>query len=307
MERSFLRRLPFLAVAAMLAIALGAGGAARADTVVHDGWGVTNLIGGPGCSAPFNAIQFNATRGPTDGGPPMEGNQILAQSDVDYTNSVFNCFESATWTSNGTGRRAAKIRGVYMNPNPTSLDDFYLPIPRALTLRDLTLDNVDLDYDNEKLNLRPVSGNSSLTLKNGSLNGLNIPGFWNNAVLTLTASGSSSIKGWTGPVESGTALSVLPGGTLTFDSCGDMTQTRVTASLFFRQPLGNTATVDGGTLRLFTSWVTFGDVNRDPSRPERDSNMTFKNGAALELAGDQGKLEADNFAFVNSAVRMGTS
>ena len=208
----------------MAVLALCGRSAAQADTLVHDAWGNTNLIGGPGCSTPFNAIQLNATRGPLDGTPPSQGNLILAESDVVYTQSVFNCFESSTWTSNGTGRRAAKITGVTLNPNPTSLYDLYLPVPRVITLRDLTLDNVDLDYDNQDLNLRPVSGNSSLTLMNGSLAGLNMPGFWDPARFTLTASGNSTIKGWTGSVGSGTSLNVLPGGTLTFDGCGSSSE-----------------------------------------------------------------------------------
>ena len=301
--RSADRRLISSAIAAVLALSVAS--AARADTAIHDAWGNSNLIGGPGCNAPFNAIQLDATRGPADGSPPFQGNLILALSDIVYTNGPFNCFESSTWTSSGTGRRAAKITGVTMNLNPTSVDDLYLPIPRVITLRDLTLDNVDLDYDNQSLGLQPATGDSSLTLRNGSLTGLDMPVFWNPARLTLTASGTSSLKGWTGAASSGTALSVLPGGTLTFEKCGDMNQTIVTSSLYFDQVLGNTATVDGGTLRLFTSWVTFGRNFRDPAHPERDSNMTFQNGAALELAGDRSILEADNFFFLGSAVRVG--
>ena len=287
--------------AAAVAFALGGLGTARADTYIHNAWGNSNVIFGPPCNnPPASALQFNATRNPTDGNPPLQGNKLLMLSDASYTQPTFNCVESTTWTSTSAQRKAATVDGVYYNPNPTSVDDVYLPIGRSITLRDLTLQNVDLSTETVDFNFRPVSGDSSLTLNNGSLTSLSRPGFYLHAHFTLTASGDSLIKDWTGRIESQTTLNVNPGATLTLDWCGNMNATLVTSSMYFGQ-IDNAATIDGGTLRLQQSYVTFGTSAFDPAHP---SKMTFKNTARLEVTGDRSTLVADEFDFINSTLML---
>jgi hypothetical protein len=290
----------WLAAAIVAVIVLGGLGTARADTYVHDAWGNSNLIFGPPCSSPHDALQLNATRNPTDGNPPIQGNKLLMLSDATYTQPNFNCVESTTWTSNSAQRKAATVDGVYQNPNPTSVDDLYLPIARSITLRNLTLQNVDLATDTVEFDFRPVSGDSSLTLDNGSLTTLNIPGFYVPAHFSLTASGASRIHGWTGRIASQTTLNITPGAALTLDWCGDMNATLVTSSMYFGA-MDNAATIDGGTLRLQQSYVTFGSSAFDPAHP---SKMTFKNAARLEVTGDHSTLVADEFDFIISSLML---
>jgi hypothetical protein len=132
-----------LTVAAVLA--LGGLGAAHADTKVSNAWGTLSHVNGADCNTPNNALQLNATRTPAEGTPPYNGNVILATDDVTYWYPNFNCWESTTWTTNGTGRKVARITGVEENPNPTSIYDFYLPHPRDIKLRILAIQDVDLD------------------------------------------------------------------------------------------------------------------------------------------------------------------
>lgn len=294
-------RRQWLVATLAAALALGGMSAAQASTYVHDAWGNSNLIFGPACNnPPASALQFNATRNPTDGTPPLQGNKLLMLSDASYTQPAFNCVESTTWTSTSAQRKAATIDGVYENLDATSIDDFYVPIERAITLRNLTLQNVDLSTETVDFNFRPVSGNSSLTLDNGSLTTPRRPGFYLPAHFTLTASGDSLIRGWTGRIDSQTTLNVTPGGKLTLDSCGKMNADHVTATMYFAQ-IDNVATIDGGTLRLQQSYVTFGASSFDPDHP---STMTFKNSAKLEVTGDNSTLVADQFDFINSTLML---
>ena len=298
-ESNLRRQWRVAAIAGVLA--LSGVSTAQADTYVHNAWGNSNVIFGPACNnPPASALQFNATRNPTDGNPPFQGNKLLMLSDASYTQPYFNCVESTTWTSTSAQRKAATIDGVYENPNPTSIDDFYLPIQRSITLRNLTLQNVDLSTETVDFNFRPVSGDSSLTLNNSSLNTLNRPGFYLPAHFNLAASGDSLIRGWTGRIDSQTTLNVTPGGKLTLDWCGNMNASLVTSSMYFAQ-IDNAATIDGGTLRLQQSYVTFGASAFDPAHP---SKMTFKNAARLEVTGDNSTLVADAFDFINSTLML---
>ena len=74
----------------------------------------------------------------------------------------------------------------------------------------------------------------------------------------------------------------------------------VTSTMYFGE-IDNTATIDGGTLRLQQSYVTFGSSAYDPAHP---SKMTFKNAARLEVTGDNSKLVADEFDFINSTLML---
>lgn len=276
------RRWPVLALVA--ALALGSVGVVLAATGHTTAYGLITTM----MNDAFDGIQLTTVP------PATHQNLVYVNTDVQYDLTGQHTWESATWVSPAGQHYPASLLGTDWSTAPME--------GRYIQLRNLTVDHTDLDAQNVQFRFHPVSGDTSLTLNEGSLTSLNIPGFKADSVITLTASGNSSIEGWTGSVESGTALNVLPGGTLTFERCGDMSQTLVTSSLFFRHPLGNTATVDGGTLRLLTSWMTWGKGAVDPAHL---SNMIFKNGAVLDLTGDRSILEADNLDLLGATVKVG--
>ena len=286
-------------------LALGGMSAAGATTLIHNASGTNNSI----VCAGNDALQLNATRNPGEGGPPFAGNTLLILSDVTYWYPYYPCWESTTWTSNGTGRKAAKVSGAYMNPDPTGLDDLYLPTDRFIKLRNLTIDNVDLDYDNLALwfftsGAVTPAPDMSLTLTNGSITGFNPPhAFDSRANFKLTATGDSSILNW--PVKlkvsSPTTLNVSGAGSkLTFFRVGQFFGSYMN-SLFFDNT-NNTALIDGATLKLDQSSITFGDPH--PSNNQYGP-MTFQNNATLELAGPETKLESGNVFFTNSSLKLG--
>lgn len=296
---------PTLPLGLALLFLLAGIGTAQATTLIHNAWGTNYSIACP----TDNALQLNATRNPGEGGPPFAGNTLLLLSDVTYWYPDYPCWESTTWTSNGTGRKAAKVSGAYMNPYPTSLDDLYLPIERFIKLRNLTIDNVDLDYDNTALwftlpDLTPQP--ISLTLNNGSLTGVNPPSFVAIAPLTINASGNSQL----GPlwerktIDSQTTLNVTSGSTLKLFRLGNQHGSTTQDSWYFRS-LGNVATIDGGTLHLDESFVTFGKSVVAPG--EVRGKMTFQNNALLNITNDRGNLKSGDLFFVDSRLNLGSA
>jgi hypothetical protein len=174
---------------------------------------------------------------------------------------------------------------------------------RYIQLRNLTIERADLDAQNVEFRFIPESvppGNISLTLKDGSLSSLNIPLFKSDAPFTLTATGSTLLKGWTGRIGAQTTLNVNPGATLVFDHCGQKNATLVTSTMYFSHP-DNVATIDGGTLRLQDSNVTFGSAFWDEPHVSR---MTFKNSATLDLRGERPKLVVDDVDFNHSSLTL---
>jgi hypothetical protein len=243
-------------------LALGGVSVAQADTNIKDARGTNTHINNSNCNSPFDTLQLNATRTLAEGTPPYNGNVILAMSDVTYWYPFNNCWESTTWTANGTGRKTAKVTGVQENPNPTSVADFYLPADRFIKLRNLTIDNVDLDYDNIDLRLY-TSGlvtpapDISLTLNNGSITGVNPPSFYSQSNFRLTATGDSTISNWWTrvSVQSPTTMNVTGSGSrLTFFRVGQPKATYSDALYF--HGTSNTALIDGATLKLDQSTLT---------------------------------------------------
>jgi ribosomal protein S11 len=301
---------PWPSLGIMALLTFSSFGNAQADTKVSDAWGTLGHVGGITCTnPPNNALQLNATRTPAQGTPPYNGNTILATDDVTYWYTGFNCWESTTWTSNGTGRKPARITGVKLNLDP-AIPELYLPYPRDIKLRQLTVQDVDLDYDNNSLQFtlpdltpQPIS----LTLNNGSLTGVNPPSFVGLAPLTITASGNSQI----GPlyerktIDSQTTLNVTSGATLNLFRLGNQHGSTTADSWYFRS-LGNVATIDGGTLKLDQAYVTFGKNAGLPPGPGQYGKMTFQNNALLDIVGEKGQLDSGDFFFVNSAVNLGS-
>lgn len=63
----------------------------------------------------------------------------------------------------------------------------------------------------------------------------------------------------------------------------------------------NVATIDGRTLRVKDSWMTFGSNFLDPAHY---GTTTFKNSATLDVSGEVAKLTADNVDFSHCSLVM---
>ncbi len=289
------RRLPtaLLTLALAAALALGGMNLARADENKAPASGLISWIG---TQNPIYDALWLVMGDPAN--PSVHNNLIYVNMDMQYNLPSYGQWESATWRpaqTFPTQRFPASLLGTDWATDPI--------VGRYIQLRNLTIERADLDAQNVKFRFSPFSvpaGNTSLTLNNGSLTSLNIPGFNANALFTLTASGDSLIHGWTGRIASRTTLNVTPGAKLTLDWCGNMNADLVTSTMYFGE-IDNTATIDGGTLRLQQSYVTFGSSAYDPAHP---SKMTFKNAARLEVTGDNSKLVADEFDFINSTLML---
>ncbi len=274
-------------------VALGVTGAAHAAENHTGAWG---LISTMGAQNPYDAVWL-VTGDPTS--PSVHNNLIYVNMDMQYNFPSYGQWESATWrpaSSFPTQRFTASLLG-------TDWSSSYPMEGRYIQLRNLTLERADLDAQNVRFRFYPIppvpGASTSLTLNNASLTGLIPPGFNVDANLTLTASGDSTLSGWgKGPVSSQTTLNVTPGGKLTLFRLGQQHGTYATDSWYFSQP-GNVATIDGGTLKLDQSFVTFGQ----PSIA--DGQMTFQNGATLELVNESTKLEAGKVSFINSSLNVG--
>lgn len=246
----------WLALTTATVLALGGANFAQAATLTHNAWGTNYSVVCTG----YDALQFNATRNPGEGGPPFAGNTLLMLSDVTYWYPNYPCYESTTWTSNGTGRKAAKVSGAYMNLDAIDPADVYVRTDRFIKLRNLTIDNVDLDYDNATIWFYTSGAVSpapdmSLTLKNGSITGLNRPGaFDSRAKFNLSTTGNSGISNWMEQihVQSPTTMNVTGAGSkLTFFRVGK-TSGKYFDGLYF-SGAGNTATIDGASVVIADS------------------------------------------------------
>ena len=275
---------PWLTLGLATLLTLGGLGAARAATGHIAAYGLISWMS----SDKYDATElFTVT---------THQNLIYANYDTQYDLTGMHNWESATWITREVGqRRPASLLGT---------DPYTIPIEgRYIKLRNLTVDHTDLDAQNVLLQFFPVTGTggSSLTLQDGSLAALNPPGFNSNEPFTLTASGDSTLSGWgKGRVSSQTSLNVLPGGHLTLFRIAFNHSTFATDSWYFNNDAANLATIDGGTLKLDQTYVTFG-----PPVAGTPGVMTFQNGATLELTGEAAQLHSGYFNFNNSTLNVG--
>lgn len=287
----WLRHALFAAIAAVLVP--GSIGTTQAAENHVGAWGPISQMG---TVTPYSAVWL-VLGDPAD--PLVHDNLIYVNMDMQYNLPSYEQWESATW------RPASSFPGQRFSASLLGTDEFTTPIEgRYIQLRNLTLDHADLDARNVQFRFSPFSvpaGNTSLTLNEGSLTGLNIPGFNPAASFTLNASGSTLLNNWTGNIFSHATMNVTPGATLTLDYCGDVHASSATSSMYFEHQ-DNVATVDGGTLRLQTSWVTFGSTFAERGH---DSRMTFRNGATLDLVGEAPKLVTDTLDVSHSSLTTG--
>ncbi len=287
-------RAGLLALAALCCLPFAGLGAARAAENHTGAWGLINWMG------TFNPIYDSLRLAMGDpANPNVHNNLIYVNMDMQYNFPSYAQWESATWrpvSTFPTQRFPASLIGT---------DAYTDPIEgRYIQLRNLTLDRADLDAQNVQFRFYPIppgpGTTTSLTLNNGSLKALNYPGFNIDANFTLTASGDSRLEGWgKSHVSSQTSLNVLPGGLLTLFRIAFNHSTFAADSWYFNHS-GNVATIDGGTLKLDQSYVTFG-----PPVAGTPGVMTFQNGATLELTGEAAQLHSGYFNFNNSTLNVG--
>jgi hypothetical protein len=283
------------ALALASTLALGSTAITQAAENHTGAWG---LISSMGSQNPYDAYWL-ATGDPTD--PIVHNNLIYVNMDMQYNYPSYEAWESATWrpaSKYPTQRFPASLQGTTNLVQPLE--------GRYIQLRNLTIERTDLDAQNVQFRFMPISGlpgNTSLTLKDGSLTGLNGPLFSPDALFTLSASGDSSITNWWERVNvrSSTTMNVTGAGSkLSFYRVGKPRGVYWEALYF--DGANNTATIDGATLMLDQSSITFGKPNPTPNPY---GQMTFQNGATLELVGPETKLESGNVSFVKSSLKFG--
>lgn len=160
---------PWLSLGLAALLTLGGSHAARAGEIHTGAWG---LISSMGSQNPTNNAIWLVTGDPAD--PIVNNNLIYVNMEMQYNYPSYQVWESATW------RPASKYPTQRFPASLLGTDDFTQPIEgRYIQLRNLTLERADLDAQNVDFRFSPFSdpaGNTSLTLKNGSLTAVNPPG-----------------------------------------------------------------------------------------------------------------------------------
>jgi hypothetical protein len=191
-------------------------------------------------------------------------------------------FEHFAFRSADTTRRNAFISASDGQGNMT--DAF----TATISVKEFTLDNVNLD---PRGNLIALTGASHVwTMNNSSYNGeLATPSFTATYPLTFTATGSSSLDNWSGPIPSRTDLFVPGGSTFTILRSGDIASSLVVNSLRFESTAGNTADIDGSTLSIDHSFVTF-VTGATPAVTGGvvTAGMVVRNNGTLNISGSDG-------------------
>jgi hypothetical protein len=257
---------------------------------------VTTVYGAiyPNTSPHYDAIDFQTG----------DGGVLWVDQNVDFNGSTLsNVFTSTKFSSTG-GRVSASLLGT---------DAFLTPVNgREFIVQKFALDNVNLTTSDGStggvtLKIQGLAGgDTALSLANSTLSCALMPHFYVPSTLTFTVSGSSQIDGSTGRVSSPTVLDVASGGSLRIKDSGNTTTTVLSNKLYFDE-YGNTATLDGSTLFIDNSAVVFG---HDPlGDPAKESTMTFRNGASLQITGlnPTSSLETDNLVFEGGSLTLATN
>lgn len=158
----------------------------------------------------------------------------------------------------------------------------------TISVKEFTLDNVNLD---PRGNVIALTGASHVwTMNNSSYNGeLATPSFTATYPLTFTATGTSSLENWSGPIPSRTDLIVPGGSTFTILRSGDIASSLVVNSLRWSSTDGNTADIDGSTLSIDHSFVTFA-TSASPAVTGGvvTAGMVVRNNGTLNISGSEG-------------------
>ena len=278
-------RLATRLIVAGLAIALHAWlPAAHAQAVYNDhnlSALIDQLSNAPGSNGQRFTVPTNATA--TMG---FSDHNTLAwwtspPSDIDWegASSYDQTFQYLAFQSADTTVRNAFISATDGNGSLT--DAFWARI----AVEQLSLDNVNLD---PRKNVIALTGAAHVwTMNNSSYNGaLAKPQFTAPFPLTFTATGTSTLDGWSGNIPSRTDLFVSSGSTLTMDRCGDMQSQNPVDSLRWDSTDGNTADINGSTLSIDHSFVTFATGETPAITGDVvTAGMVVRNSGTLNISG----------------------
>ena len=159
----------------------------------------------------------------------------------------------------------------------------------TIAVKEVSLDHVNVDPQNNVLKL---SGDQHVwTMNNSSYNGEQAtPVFTSDFLapqqLTFTATGLSSLDKWSGPIPSRTDLFVPGGSTFTILRSGDISSHNAVNSLRWDSTAGNTADINGSTLSIDHSFVTFATaVTPAVTGGVVTAGMVVRNGGTLNISG----------------------
>jgi len=279
-------------IGAVLAIAIHAWLPAAHGQAVYNDHPLSNLIDQLPSPAPgSNGQRFTV---PVTASATMDyfGHNTLAwfatpPSDINWegASSSQQSFEYFAFRSADSVVRNAFISATDGNG---SLTDAY---SATIKVKEFSLDSVNLD---PRKNVIALTGAAHVwTMNNSSYKGeLAKPQFTAPYPLTFTASGSSTLDSWDGNIPSRTDLFVPSGGTFTLLRCGNIASSSVVDSLRWDSSDGNTADIDGSTLSIDKSFVTFvtGEIPTVAGGAVT-AGMVVRNNGTLNIAGSDGTLE----------------
>lgn len=157
-----------------------------------------------------------------------------------------------------------------------------------IAVEQFRLDNVNL---NPRNNVIALTGAQHVwTMNNSSYNGASAkPQFTAPFPLTFTATGTSTLDGWAGNIPSRTDLFVSSGSTLRMSQCGDDKSQDPIDSLRWDSTDGNTADINGSTLSIEHSFVTFATGETPAVTGDVvTAGMVVRNSGVLNIGGSDG-------------------
>lgn len=167
----------------------------------------------------------------------------------------------------------------------------------TIAVKEVSLDNVNVNPQNNVLKL--TGAPHVWTMNNSSYNGAQATPVFTSPFtgplpLTFTASGNSTIDSWTGQIPSRTDLFVPGSSTFNILRSGDIASHAVVDSLRWSSTDGNTADINGSTLSIDHSFVTFA-TGQTPTIAGGvvTQGMVVRNGGTLHIFGSDG---SDSYA-----------
>ncbi|GEM_PF-2072788 len=205
-------------------------------------------------------------------------------SDIDWQGAdlVGNTFQYLAFQSADTTVRNAFISASDGNGNLTNA------FSARIAVEQFRLDNVNLDPRNNVIAL--TGAQHVWTMNNSSYNGASAkPQFTETFPLTFTATGTSTLDGWSGNIPSRTDLFVSGGSTLRMSQCGDDKSQNPVDSLRWDSTDGNTADINGSTLSIEHSFVTFATSETPAVTGDVvTAGMVVRNNGVLNIGGSDG-------------------
>lgn len=211
---------------------------------------------------------------------------LILLGDVNWKNPGLLPWKNTAWEAPPGPQVPATILGLGKTP------------PHVITVKTLTLRNVDMDSDGNRFRLDGDGDTSSLILENGRLDcEYQLPIILATAPFDLKAtSGMNTLYSLDGYLSAPTSLKVSPGASLKFDYCGSLAAGLPNQFRCYFDDDTNHGDVDGGTLELHYSHVIFND---------EAGELAVRNGGSLTLSGAGSRLRTDRLRISGSTMQLG--